>query len=66
MDEKERLLLKLRDADILAMTIDVLVERGIINSRSPIADARLNYGEPHEYEFADEKTLANHRKKLID
>lgn len=62
--EKEKLLLKLCDADILAMTIDVMVQRGVINPRCAIADARLNYGEPNKYEFTDEKKLIKYREKL--
>jgi hypothetical protein len=63
--EKEKLLLKLYSADILVMTIDEMINRGVINPRSVIADARLNYGEPYQYEFIDEKTLKKYRDKLI-
>ncbi|MDO8622738.1 MAG: hypothetical protein Q7R52_00670 [archaeon] len=63
--EKERHLLKLQNADILAMTIDIMVKKGVINARSAIADARLNYGEPNIYEFIDEKSLKKYRDKLI-
>jgi hypothetical protein len=63
--EKERFRQKLESADILALTIDVMIQRGIINPRSAIADARLNYGEPNTYEFIDERVLNKYKEKLI-
>lgn len=58
--------LKLQDADILAMTVDILVKRGLIekrglDARSLIADARLDYGNPWEYEHADRGTLLRYK-----
>ncbi len=44
--------LKLRDADVTAVMIDVAVRRGLLDARSGIADARISYGTPWEYEFA--------------
>jgi len=38
-------------ADCLASAIDVQINKGTLNSRSMIADARLNYGDPMEYEY---------------
>jgi len=46
---------RLRAADQVMMQIDDFVMRGLLNSRSGIADARLLYGDPHKYEFTDEK-----------
>lgn len=62
--EKEELELKLKDADIMAMAIDIAVLRHWIDSRSPISDARLNYGEPYEYKNLTEKEIAYHKKRL--
>jgi hypothetical protein len=39
---------QLRAADALAVTVDEAVQRGSIGSRSKIADARLDYGEPYK------------------
>lgn len=36
-------------ADAVAKEIDLLVKANAVNSRSPLSDARLNYGEPFEY-----------------
>ena len=63
LQERDGLLLKLQDADILAMVIDVSVERGL-NSRSLIGDARLNYGQPWEYEHADREILLRYEEGL--
>lgn len=38
-------------ADHLANQIDTAIEKGILDSRSAIADARLCYGEPWIYKF---------------
>jgi len=38
--------LKLRDADIMAATIDVAMDRGLLDARSSVGDARLAYGPP--------------------
>lgn len=36
--------LKLKNADIMAAAIDVAVERGLLDARSSVEDARLAYG----------------------
>ncbi len=55
---------KLKEADILAMAIDIAVQRGILNSRSLIADSRLNYGDPWKYEHLTEKEIIHYKKKF--
>jgi len=55
--------LKLIDADIMALCIDETTKRGLLDQRSLINDARLEYGSPGEYEFADEKFLAAYKEK---
>jgi len=50
--DRLELLLKLRAADQMAKVADDWVERGQIDSRSALADARLNYGKPYTYEFS--------------
>lgn len=47
-----KLLIALRAADEMARICDDWVKRGIIDSRSALADARLNYGQPFEYEWS--------------
>jgi len=47
--------LKLEAADQVMMRIDDCVQRGILDARSRIADARLLYGDPFKYEFSNEK-----------
>jgi hypothetical protein len=42
--------LKLRAADQMAKIIDEMVDADTLNSRSRLADARLDYGQPHQYE----------------
>jgi hypothetical protein len=42
--------LKLRAADQIAKIIDEMVDADTLNSRSRLADARLDYGQPHQYE----------------
>jgi hypothetical protein len=44
--ELMQLRLRLQAADCLAATVDCMVHRKVIDARSPIADARLVYGEP--------------------
>jgi hypothetical protein len=39
------------------MVIDEQVERGVLGSRSAIADARLDYGLPHEYAWTPKRLL---------
>jgi hypothetical protein len=53
--------MKLIGADVMAMMVDIAVRRGGIDERGIIADARLNYGMPWEYEFADEKLLSEYK-----
>ncbi len=47
-----RLRIALRNADAMARAVDKLVERGALDARSLVADARLDYGEPWKYEFS--------------
>lgn len=51
IEENARLRLQLEKADKMAYEIDICVERLILDSRSPVSDARLDYGDPHKYEF---------------
>lgn len=41
----------LKAADVMAKATDRLIELGQIDSRSIIGDARLDYGQPHEYKW---------------
>jgi hypothetical protein len=41
-----------RCADVMAAAVDVMVHRGQLDSRSIVADARLDYGEPWTLEGA--------------
>lgn len=41
----------LRAADYLAKVIDEQIKLGNINTRSAIADARLDYGTPYKYKY---------------
>ena len=43
--------LKLKAADLVMKAIDETVERGALDSRSQIADARLNYCVPFQYHY---------------
>jgi hypothetical protein len=56
-----RMAIKLRDSDLMALTIDVYTQRGLLDERSLINDARLDYGNPWEYEFAEKKLLLNYK-----
>jgi hypothetical protein len=40
------------DADNLARVIDEQIRLGQLDARSPIADARLDYGTPHKYKWS--------------
>ena len=40
-------------ADIVAALVDDLVRNGIIDARSRLADARLNYGQPFSSDIVD-------------
>lgn len=44
--------LKLRAADKMAWICDDWVQRGIIDARSALADARLSYGDPFTYSWS--------------
>ncbi len=55
--------LKLRDADVMAMCIDETTKKRLLDHRSLINDARLEYGIPGEYEFASEKFLSAYKTK---
>jgi hypothetical protein len=46
------MLIALQRADEMAKVIDDWTERGELNTRSALADARLNYGRPYEYKWA--------------
>lgn len=37
------------DADRVMQEIDKTIERGVLDARSAIGDARLNFGQPHQY-----------------
>lgn len=50
--ENCRMKIALRAADQMARVIDDWVERGLIEARSAVADARLDYGTPFEYEWS--------------
>ena len=56
--------LKLKDADILVMVIDMAISQRTLSSRSPIADARLSYGEPGRYEHLSEREIAIYKEKF--
>ena len=49
--------LKLVAADAVMHKIDRAVDNQVLGSRSAIADARLNYGDPHVYEHASKELL---------
>lgn len=49
--------LKLGRADVVMEAIDILIARRVISSRDFLADARLDYGPPHEYQYANSKLL---------
>ena len=66
LQEIDGLLSKLQDADILAMTVDVLVQRGILGSRALVGDARLNYGEPWDFEYAARDVLLRYKSGLTE
>jgi len=51
--ELMRLRLRVQAADCLAATVDCMVYRKVIDARSPIADARLGYGEPFGVDEAE-------------
>lgn len=51
--ELMQLRLRLQAADCLAATVDCMVHRKVIDARSPIADARLVYGEPFGVDEAE-------------
>ena len=68
MSEKEKdlkifiLREKLRRADFVMQKIDTWVQKGLMDARSSIADLRLLYSEPFEYEYLtenDKEELAN-------
>ena len=55
--------LKLRDADVMAMCVDIITKKGLLDHRSLINDARLEYGIPEEYEFAKEDYLQKYKER---
>lgn len=60
----EELSSKLIDADILAMTVDVSIQRKGLDPRSLVGDARLNYGQPWKFKYADKKDLLRYKNGL--
>ena len=62
--DKNKLELKLKDADILALAIDVAVQDGRLNARSLIADTRLNYGVPWNYGHLTVKEVLYWKKRF--
>jgi len=52
---------RLISADVMAMCVDVAIKRGLLDARTLIGDARLNYGTPWEYEFASKKHLLGYQ-----
>lgn len=44
-------------ADLVMEAIDIQVGRNLLDSRSMIADARLNYGTPFKYKYAPKDML---------
>jgi len=48
---------KFRAADEMARITDDWVKRRIIDSRSALADARLDYGQPHRYEAKENERI---------
>ncbi len=63
LQELTELEIKLQNADILAMTVDVSIQRGL-DPRSLIGDARLNYGQPWEFKYATKKQLLRYKNGL--
>lgn len=59
-----RMSVKLRDADLMALTIDVYTQRKMLDERGLINDARLDYGMPWEYEFADRNFLLRYKEGI--
>jgi hypothetical protein len=55
--------LKLVDADVIALCIDETTKKGLLDHRSLINDARLEYGVPGEYEFASKKFLSAYKER---
>ena len=58
--ENSQLVMKVRAADVMAKVADDWVERGRIDSRSALADARLDYGDP--YKYSDDALVARAEK----
>jgi len=52
-------------ADRIALAIDIMVEKGLLNSRSLISDARLNYGKPYEYNHLKPEEVQKFRAQYI-
>ena len=50
--------LKMRAADALVRVIDRQTEIGLLGSRTSIADARLDYGQPFKYEAKEQVRIA--------
>lgn len=56
---------KLRDADKLAAAVDIAVRMGQINSRSRVADARLDYGEAFTTDEAKRIVYGDEKARLV-
>ena len=52
---------KVRAAEVVMDRIDVMVKKGLLSSRSTIADARLDYGEPFSERAAARRLLSFER-----
>ena len=46
------------------MTIDIAIKKGILNSRSLIADSRLNYEKPWKYKHLTEKEIFYYKEMI--
>lgn len=49
---EHRMAIALRAADKMARICDDMIQRGSIDARSALADARLDYGQPFKYEWS--------------
>ena len=51
-------------ADKMARIIDEMVRKGQLDCRSPLADARLDYGEPWQYKSESDKVSLKPKKHV--
>lgn len=61
-----KMVIALRAADAMARIVDDWVTRGVIDARSAIADARLNYGQPFVYEWSEPQNDKDQRRRVVD